>query len=107
MPEVQEGEERVFMKMTGVLMDLLVDMAPEVDGPHVAFENGRKDFPNTENPTAPWLPPEEMIDRSFLMPPAEDGSQVRAMVWSAAETQVSETDEDNPREGLACLRNST
>ena len=38
------------------------------------------DFLRTENPTEPLLPPEEMIDRSFLMPPSEDGSRVRAKI---------------------------
>ena len=30
------------MKITGVLVDLLVDIAPEVYGPYIVFENGRK-----------------------------------------------------------------
>ncbi len=34
----------------------------------------------TPNPTIPGLNPEEMIDRTFLMPPAEDGSRVRAKI---------------------------
>ena len=34
----------------------------------------------TENTTIPNLPPEEMIDRTFLMPPEEDGSRFRAKV---------------------------
>jgi hypothetical protein len=38
------------------------------------------DFLRTDNPTQPSLPPEEMIDRTFLMPPAEDGSRVRAKI---------------------------
>ena len=42
MPEVKDGEERVIMKITGVLVDLLVEIAPEVYGPYVVFENGRK-----------------------------------------------------------------
>ena len=42
MPEVKDGEERVTMKITGVLVDLLVEMAPEVYGPYVVFEKGRK-----------------------------------------------------------------
>ena len=42
MPEPKEGEERVMMKITGVLVDLLVQMAPEIYGPYVVFENGRK-----------------------------------------------------------------
>ena len=42
MPDVKDGEERVIMKITGVLVDLLVEMSPEVYGPHVVFENGKK-----------------------------------------------------------------
>ena len=42
MPEPKEGEDPVTMKITGVLVDLLVEMAPEVYGPFVVFENGRK-----------------------------------------------------------------
>jgi hypothetical protein len=38
------------------------------------------DFLRTDNPTQPSLPPEEMIDRTFLMPPEEDGSRVRAKI---------------------------
>ena len=42
MPEPKEGEERIFMKITGVLVDLLVQMSPKVYGPFVVFENGKK-----------------------------------------------------------------
>ena len=42
MPEPKDGEEPVIMKITGVLVDLLVEMAPEVYGPYVVYENGRK-----------------------------------------------------------------
>ena len=42
MPPVEEGQDRVTMKITGVLVDLLVQIAPETYGPYVVFENGRK-----------------------------------------------------------------
>ena len=42
MPEPKEGEERVMMKITGVLVNMMVDIAPEVYGKHVVYENGRK-----------------------------------------------------------------
>ena len=42
MPKQKDGEARVIMKITGVLVDYLVDIAPEVYGPYVVFENGRK-----------------------------------------------------------------
>ena len=34
----------------------------------------------TLNPTVKGLPPDEMIDRTFLMPPQEDGTRVRAKI---------------------------
>ena len=42
MPELGPGEERVIMKITGVLVDLLVEIAPEIYSPFVVFENGKK-----------------------------------------------------------------
>ena len=42
MPERKNGEERVVMKITGVLVDLLVQLAPDVYGPFVVYEKGRK-----------------------------------------------------------------
>ena len=41
MPEAEVGE-RVIMKITGVLVDLLVEIAPETYGPYVVFESGKK-----------------------------------------------------------------
>ena len=41
MPEAKKGE-RVIMKITGVLVDLLVAIAPETYGPYVVFESGKK-----------------------------------------------------------------
>ena len=42
MSEVKPNEDRVMMKITGVLVDMLVQLCPEVYGPYVVFENGRK-----------------------------------------------------------------
>jgi Reverse transcriptase (RNA-dependent DNA polymerase) len=42
MPEVKEGEDRVIMKITGVLVDLIVNIAPEIYGPFVVMENGKR-----------------------------------------------------------------
>ena len=36
------SDERIIMKITGVLVDLLVEAAPEVYAPFVVFENGEK-----------------------------------------------------------------
>ena len=36
----EEGAERVVMKITGVLVDLLVQLAPEIYGPFVVLQNG-------------------------------------------------------------------
>ena len=40
MPKVKIGEERVMMKITGVLVDMLVDINPMLYGPTVVYENG-------------------------------------------------------------------
>ena len=42
MPEVKEGEERVMMKITGVLVDMLIQLDPQLYGPHVGYEKERK-----------------------------------------------------------------
>ena len=42
MPPVEDGKARVVMKITGVLVNLLVDIAPEIYGPHVVYEKGHK-----------------------------------------------------------------
>jgi hypothetical protein len=42
MPEQEKGADRILMKITGVLVDLLVKIAPEVYGPFVVMENGKK-----------------------------------------------------------------
>jgi len=38
----KQGEDRVIMKITGVLVDMFVQFAPELYGPCVVFENGKK-----------------------------------------------------------------
>ena len=40
--EMPQGKERVMMKITGVLVDMLVQLDPKLYGPHVVYENGRK-----------------------------------------------------------------
>ena len=42
MPYIEDGKERVFMKITRVLVDLLIKMAPEIYGLYVVFDNSRK-----------------------------------------------------------------
>jgi hypothetical protein len=42
MPEVEDGEERVMMKITGVLVNMLVELNPMLYGPCVAYEKTRK-----------------------------------------------------------------
>ena len=42
MPAIKDGEDRVIMKMTGVLLELLVEMAPEIYGPYVVMEGGKR-----------------------------------------------------------------
>jgi len=38
MPKLEEGEERVIMKITGVLVDMLVQLNPELYGLYVVYE---------------------------------------------------------------------
>jgi hypothetical protein len=38
MPEIKTGEERVMMKITGVLVDMLVELNPEQYEPYVVYE---------------------------------------------------------------------
>ena len=40
--DIKDGEDRIIMKITGVLVDMLVDIAPELYGPYVVFERGKK-----------------------------------------------------------------
>jgi hypothetical protein len=42
MPVTKPGEARVMLKIKGILVDLLVKLAPEVYGQYVVFEKGRK-----------------------------------------------------------------
>ena len=42
MPNISEGEERVTMKTTGVLVDMLVQRSPKIYRPYVVFEKQRK-----------------------------------------------------------------
>jgi hypothetical protein len=42
MPETKNGEERVIMKITGMLVDLLVEIDPARYGPYVVYEKGVK-----------------------------------------------------------------
>jgi len=39
---LKDGDEKVIMKVTGVLVNLLVQVAPDVYGPFIVYENGRK-----------------------------------------------------------------
>ena len=40
--EIPNGNERVIMNITGVMLDLLVEMDPEFYGKYFVYENGRK-----------------------------------------------------------------
>ena len=41
MPKLEKGQDQVIMKITGVLVDLLIKLVPEVYGPFAVFENGK------------------------------------------------------------------
>ena len=36
--DISDSKERVTMKITGVLVDMLVQLSPEIYGPYVVFE---------------------------------------------------------------------
>jgi hypothetical protein len=42
MPKVKDGDERVMMKITGVLVDMLVELNPELYGLYVVYERNRR-----------------------------------------------------------------
>jgi hypothetical protein len=42
MLEVKDGDKRVMMQSTGVLVDMLVNLNPELYGPYVVYEKNRK-----------------------------------------------------------------
>ena len=42
MPKVEKGEERIIMKITGVLVDMLVQLNPQLYGPCVVYEKNHK-----------------------------------------------------------------
>ena len=42
MPETKDGEDRVIMKITGILVDLMITLDAERYGPYVVYENGKK-----------------------------------------------------------------
>ena len=42
MPKVQEGKERIMMKIAGVSVDMLVQMNPKLCGPRVVCEKNHK-----------------------------------------------------------------
>jgi len=37
-----DGDERIFMKIQGRLVDLMMDLDPQLYGPHIVYENGQK-----------------------------------------------------------------
>ena len=41
-PEPTDGQDRIIMKITGVLVDYLLEIAPEIYGPYVVMQNGKK-----------------------------------------------------------------
>ena len=42
MPETKAGDERVIMKITGMMVDLLVQLSLNTYGQHVVYERGVK-----------------------------------------------------------------
>ena len=42
MLNISDGEERVTIKITGVLVDMLVQLSPRIYGQYIVFEKQRK-----------------------------------------------------------------
>ena len=57
------------------------------------------------NPTIAGLPPEEMIDHTFLMPEQEDGSRVRAKIIERVQAHKDELAKDPDLIKFKCLVN--
>ncbi len=95
---------------------------PEIDendendvGPHCRDETRTsldqpydfsRDSLRTENPTVPGLPPEEMIDRTFLMPPQEDGTRFRAKIIKRVQAHKKEMEKHPDLIKFKCLVNN-
>ena len=84
--ENTEGEKSDTGTMNGPTlqeMPLIETVEDEEEDPKPSTgdaTNFDADFLKMDSPTQPGLPPEEMVDRTFLMPPTEDGSRVRAKI---------------------------
>ena len=75
-PEVETvDEDEEFMNPDAKTKRKPGEPNPDEDPLELKF-----DYMQPANPTIPGLPPEEMINRTFLMPPADDGSRVRAKI---------------------------
>ena len=59
----------------------------------------------TENPVQTGLSPDEMINRTFLMPPAEDGSRVRAQIIERVNHHKDQAHQDPEYIKFKCLVN--
>ena len=42
MPDITDSKEQVTMKITGVLVDMLVQLSPKIYRPYILFEKQRK-----------------------------------------------------------------
>ena len=77
------------------------DPNPEAEPFDFAFDNLK-----TDNPVETFnVPPEEMIDRTFLMPPAEDGSRVRAKIVERVQDMQAGMESHPERIKFRCLVN--
>jgi len=65
----------------------------------------KRDF-HTLNPTEQGLPPEEMIDRTFLMPPQQDGTRVRAKIIEMVNKHKRDLEDDPMKIKFKCLVNN-
>jgi hypothetical protein len=42
MPELEEGQERVIIKLKAAVLEILVELAPDLYGPYVVLEDGKR-----------------------------------------------------------------
>jgi hypothetical protein len=42
MPELEKAQERVIMKLKGAVLEILVELAPDLYGPYVVLEDGKR-----------------------------------------------------------------
>ncbi len=89
MPEVETVDEE-----DEDLADHIKQRRPGEDNPNQEALKFDVDVLETPNPTVSNLTPEEMIGRTFLMPPEEDGTRHRAKIIKRIDNMQKDIDND-------------